>query len=1118
VASEPLSAPRGEPAPLPEVPGYRVEKVLGRGSTGVVYRAVQLAVERVVALKVLHRSLSRGRIVRRLQREARTTARLSHPNIVAAIDMGQSNGTWWYAMEFVDGPSLAAHLRKEGRLTEREALRLFIPLCEALDHLHQAGVVHRDIKPGNILVEAGGRARLVDLGLAFAEDDPSMTSQGGTLGTPHYVSPEQARNPQAADVRSDLWSLGASLYHSVCGRPPFAGASVADILSAVLYARIPDPGELEPSLSKGLRLVMRKCLSRDPARRYQSPAELLDDFERLRERRQVTVQRNKLDPVAGHEQRVRRLWTVASGAILVVAAVGLGLFRPWESTGQPGPEPVAAYYEDLELVAERVRLGARLYASVLTELDDLRPEIPPEFEPRWRAVREDTKRRYEAEVGQLVTAVQQEFTRLIERREYAAAGTLLGGVEDRARRDLNPSPVQLGRITQTLQLETREVELETALAGALQSVERRMRDHFRERVFKRVDSKLARNHWRGAREVLLVGVPERLAEAHIDVTGLPEGRLNDLLESLQSKLVAPRLEQLEEDWSEFDEGLEGWVNGRADLMERQLAKRTRSEGALPLQQEWEAYLFDIGLEGEEMLEHSTLATIALERRKRKLNTLETQYELEDADLFYQEKVRELEPLWVGRNYRGLVREWTRLGELSYFEPERAAIDLHVLEAQLLLELMERAAEGVRAVASAGEDVVLFVGSIGVQGRVEAGEDPLDAGFRLHPSGTTERDRVLWLGLRQLPGADLVRLDDVERLVGVEGTLPGDPLERLRHALFRWREGDVDSASAAFPLGALKDAALEDLAADLSRRIGESATSRDLDQRVRLTEAKKLIALIHRVHLAEVKHARDVEDTVARIDRVLHEFGDLDYVRSQRRELQLTKERLTEEEPSVSAADFERAFGAVEVELAPASRAVEMSFAFDATTHDGSWDAGDWVVADDGNGWQAPGVRSRDHLVESGRWPRLVLHKPMDLENRLSVELEIAQLRESGPPQLLVVSVAGVHVGFLGAEHGRDGRWLIASGGPGRLRALVDALLAGDDGHDFPGLERGATHRIRVELSQGRGRAEVYLDDELLDVEHQPRPGADAGTASVVVRSLEVLRLLSAWVEGSYASR
>src|SRR5688572_3744733 len=325
MAGDPLRAVRKE-EPLPQIPGYEIASFVGRGSSGVVYRARQLAVDREVAIKILHPHLAReSRIVRRLQREARTTARLAHPHIVSAVDMGETDGRWWYAMEFVDGPSLAQRLRSEGRIREREALRLFIPLCEALEHLWENGVVHRDIKPANILIDKTGGARLADLGLAVGEADPSITGTGGTLGTPHYISPEQAVDPRKADVKSDIWSFGATLYHTVCGRPPFFGESAAEVLSGVLYSRIADPEELEPALSSRLALVLRKCLTRDPTRRYQNPHELLLDLERVRERRAPRIARRTLEPVARRADDARRRALLVGGGVLVLAAFAAAL-------------------------------------------------------------------------------------------------------------------------------------------------------------------------------------------------------------------------------------------------------------------------------------------------------------------------------------------------------------------------------------------------------------------------------------------------------------------------------------------------------------------------------------------------------------------------------------------------------------------------------------------------------------------------------------------------------------------------------------------------------------------------------------------------------------------------
>ena len=213
------------PIDLPHIGGYRIAGMLGRGASGVVYSGVQEVIDRAVAIKVLRADLAQStRAVERFRREARTAARLAHPAIIAPIDMGQlPDGRWWYAMELVEGISLAERIEERGPLNEREALRMFIPLADALQHLHEVGVVHRDVKPANILIDPRERALLADLGLAFARDEPSLTGSGGVLGTPHYVSPEQARDSSKVDVRSDIWSLGATLYHAVTGRPPVFG-------------------------------------------------------------------------------------------------------------------------------------------------------------------------------------------------------------------------------------------------------------------------------------------------------------------------------------------------------------------------------------------------------------------------------------------------------------------------------------------------------------------------------------------------------------------------------------------------------------------------------------------------------------------------------------------------------------------------------------------------------------------------------------------------------------------------------------------------------------------------------------------------------------------------------
>jgi serine/threonine-protein kinase len=379
MAGDPNRAPRREEAP-PEIPGYEILGFVGRGSSGVVYRARQLAIDREVAIKILHPHLAReSRLVRRLQREARTTARLAHPHIVSAVDMGEAGGRWWYAMEYVDGPSLSQRLRAEGRIREREALRLFIPLCEALEHLWEHGVVHRDIKPANILIDRAGGARLADLGLAVTEEDPSITGNGGTLGTPHYISPEQAVDPRKADVRSDIWSFGATLYHALCGRPPFHGESAAEVLSGVLYSKIPDPTEIEPTVSSRITLVLRKCLTRDPTRRYQDPHELLLDLERVRERRAPRVHRRWLDPVLSRRDPARKAALGATLGLLGLLGVLVLLLPRWlgrDDGATPSTSPESGPFEPLAELEARYKSGLGRSAEILAELREVEERVP----------------------------------------------------------------------------------------------------------------------------------------------------------------------------------------------------------------------------------------------------------------------------------------------------------------------------------------------------------------------------------------------------------------------------------------------------------------------------------------------------------------------------------------------------------------------------------------------------------------------------------------------------------------------------------------------------------------------------------------------------------------------
>ncbi|MCH2107529.1 MAG: serine/threonine protein kinase, partial [Planctomycetes bacterium] len=348
---------------LPRISGYLIEGVLGRGGSSVVYRARQRSVDRLVALKVLHPEATRRQsTVKRLRREARLMAMLDHPNIVSAFDVGESPDGWWMAMELIEGQPLSERLRRGGPMGEAEAIALFLPLADALQHAHEAGVIHRDVKPANVILTAAGEPRLVDLGLARSEDEPQLTRLGATMGTPHYVSPEQARNPADVDSRSDVYSLAATMHDALCGAPPFPGESPAEVLASVLHDPLSDPREAHAGVSRGMSLVLRKALSKDPARRHASARELGMDLKLLMKGKRPRVHVAKLEPLEGQGRSKAPLW-VAAIALVVTA----GAFALRDPGGVTTAEPALVVKTELQLLEEGWQSGALGLREAITQ-------------------------------------------------------------------------------------------------------------------------------------------------------------------------------------------------------------------------------------------------------------------------------------------------------------------------------------------------------------------------------------------------------------------------------------------------------------------------------------------------------------------------------------------------------------------------------------------------------------------------------------------------------------------------------------------------------------------------------------------------------------------------------
>jgi WD40 repeat protein/tRNA A-37 threonylcarbamoyl transferase component Bud32 len=292
-----LTTPQAEPTTaadaglattgLPVVPGYEVLGRLGRGGMGVVYKARQARLNRVVALKMILAGDAGPEELARFRAEAEAIARLQHPHVVQIHEVGEHQGLPYLALEFCPGGSLARKLNGTP-LPPREAAALVETLANAMRAAHEKGVVHRDLKPANVLLAEGGAAKVSDFGLAKKLDEPGQTRTGAVMGTPSYMAPEQAAG-RTSDVgpAADVYALGAVLYECLTGRPPFRAATAVETLRQVLADEPVPPRALQPSVPRDLETVCLKCLQKEPGRRYASAADLADELARFREGRPV---------------------------------------------------------------------------------------------------------------------------------------------------------------------------------------------------------------------------------------------------------------------------------------------------------------------------------------------------------------------------------------------------------------------------------------------------------------------------------------------------------------------------------------------------------------------------------------------------------------------------------------------------------------------------------------------------------------------------------------------------------------------------------------------------------------------------------------------------------------
>ena len=262
-----------------EVGGCKIVEQIGKGSMGAVYKAKHVGLNRYVAVKLLPTVSDDQELVKRLLFEARAIAKLEHPNIVQVYDVGFQRGYFFMVMQLLKGETLEARIREAKKLPVHTALEIARDVAQGLAAAHEKGVIHRDVKPANIMLTEDGRARLTDFGLAQDVENPEE-APGIIVGTPFYMSPEQWLGHKA-DERSDFYSLGVILFLAVTGRHPFQGATVQDLMNQHLKVPPPSPSTVDPGISDGLSAVIRKLISKPPKKRYPTAAALLEDLGRL---------------------------------------------------------------------------------------------------------------------------------------------------------------------------------------------------------------------------------------------------------------------------------------------------------------------------------------------------------------------------------------------------------------------------------------------------------------------------------------------------------------------------------------------------------------------------------------------------------------------------------------------------------------------------------------------------------------------------------------------------------------------------------------------------------------------------------------------------------------------
>ncbi|RJP17230.1 MAG: serine/threonine protein kinase [Candidatus Abyssobacteria bacterium SURF_5] len=326
---------------------YEIEKILGRGGMGMVYKARQVSLNRIVALKALYPELSRdASFVKRFRREALAVAQLDHKNIVQIYDIGEEDGIHFFSMEYVKGQSLKEILDGKGFLSPPAALKIMVQAASALAHAHKCNIIHRDIKPSNIMIDQVGRVKVMDFGLAKLVSDMSeITQTGALLGTPKYMSPEQCRGEEL-DARTDIYSLGVVFYEMLTGRMPFSAPDNMALMHKIIYEDPPDIKALNPEIPRQLCDIIARSMNKKKEKRYDSARAFLKairDFQsKYKEDTERLLQRER-------KQANRKTFFYAAGLLcLTTFLFFIGFVTLKRDSANPPTNETQAYHYDIQ--------------------------------------------------------------------------------------------------------------------------------------------------------------------------------------------------------------------------------------------------------------------------------------------------------------------------------------------------------------------------------------------------------------------------------------------------------------------------------------------------------------------------------------------------------------------------------------------------------------------------------------------------------------------------------------------------------------------------------------------------------------------------------------------------